>query len=236
MVRMSLRFRTLEARPDGQPDVSTSPPSPDAARQRRTRWRDPRLWLGIVVVLGSVVVGARVLDSADDTVSVWQVAHDLPAGAPIGESDLRATQVHFVDAAAAAQYLRVGQPLLSGSHAVRDLHAGEMLTASAVSSAATRSTRQLPLGVGAANQPGDLRAGDHVQVWAVAGSSPDQGAGQRADATLVLRDVTVLSVGSSQLGAAGERQILVGLDASVDVGAVLRTTAGASVVLVRLAG
>lgn len=236
MIWMSLRLRAPAARPDRQPDVTTAPPSPDAARQRHSRWRDPRLWLGIVVVLASVVIGARVLASADDTVAVWQVAHDVPAGDDVTQSDLRATRVHFEDASAAAQYVRVGQPLPPGAHAVRDLHSGEMLAASAVSSAATRATRQLPLGVGATNQPADLRAGDHVEVWAVADPAGGQDSDLRSAPTLVLRDVTVLSVGSSQLGVSGERQILIGLDAAVDVGAVLRATVGASVVLIRLAG
>lgn len=233
---MTLRLRGPVSRSDRQADVTTAPPSPEAVRQRRTRWRDPRLWLGIVVVLASVVIGARVLASADDTVAVWQVARDVPADEDIDQADLRATRVHFEDASAASQYVHAGQPVPPGSHAVRDLHVGEILAVSAVSSAAAGSTRQLPLGVEATNQPADLTAGDHVEVWAVPSLSAAQGPAKRPAPTLVLRDVTVLSVGSSQLGASGERQILVGLDTAVDVGAVLRATVGAAVVLVRLAG
>jgi SAF domain len=233
---MSLRLRGAAVRPDRQPDTADNPASPQGARQRRTRWRDPRLWLGIVLVLASVAVGARVLASADDTVAVWEVAHDVPAGREVDTSDLRVTQVHFDEAAVAEQYVPAGQPLGPGAHATRDLHAGEILAASAVSSAATPAIRELPLGVGAAHEPADLRAGDHVEVWAVPGSSTGDGTGGRSAPTLVLRDVTVLSVGSSGVGVSGERQVLVGLDPAVDIGSVLRETTGASVVLVRLAG
>ena len=52
-----------------------------AQRVRRPGWRDPRLWIGVVLVAGSVVAGARLLAAADDTVQVWAAATDLGAGA-----------------------------------------------------------------------------------------------------------------------------------------------------------
>ena len=54
--------------------------SPPAARLGRPRWRDARLLGGLLLVLLSVVLGARVLAAADDTVAVWSVTTDLAAG------------------------------------------------------------------------------------------------------------------------------------------------------------
>jgi hypothetical protein len=221
--------------PDRPPDEAGPAPSPAAARQQRRRWRDPRLWLGIVLVLGSVLVGAKVLAAADDTVAVWELAHDIPAGTGVGTGDLRVTRVHFDEASVALLYVAAGRPLAAGTQATRDLHAGELLEASAVSSVASPPTRQLPLGVDAAHQPADLRAGDHVDVWAVPGSPDGRGTGQAAPAR-VLHDVVVLAVGGSATGVSGDRQVLFGIGASVDVSVVLRQMAGAVVVLVRLAG
>ena len=53
---------------------------PRATRSRPPGWRNPRLLLGIVLVAGSVVLGARLLAAADDTVAVWAVSADLPDG------------------------------------------------------------------------------------------------------------------------------------------------------------
>ncbi len=217
-------------------DVAVTPSSPPASRQRHTRWRDPRLWVGIVLVLGSVVAGAKVLASVDDTVAVWQVEHDVPAGTAVGSADLRITRVHFADASAAQQYLQASQPVGPGAHATRDLHADELLTVTALSSATAPTSRQLPLGVGAAHQPGDLRVGDRVDVWAVPGTSTAISDRRRTDPALVLRDVTVLSVASSLSGVSGDRQVLVEIGSDVDVSDVLRLTSGAQIVLVRLAG
>lgn len=231
---VSLRLRDTDHRLERQPGITDLPASPSAARQRRIRWRDPKLWLGIVLVLVSVVVGARVLASADDTVAVWQLSRDIPAGSAVGPSDVRVTHVHFADRAVAGQYVLADQLLGAGLRATRDLQAGEMLAVSSVTSSAAPASRQLPLGVGASHAPADLRAGDHVEVWAVPSSSA--GGSRTSEPTMVLRDVTVLSVGSGAVGVSAERQVLVRIVARTDVGTVLRQISGASVVLVRLAG
>jgi len=48
-----------------------------------------------VLVAASVVVGARVLAAADDTVQVWAAARDLGAGQRVEADDLVAQRVRF---------------------------------------------------------------------------------------------------------------------------------------------
>ncbi len=63
------------------PEVSRSaeqPAAPVARRVRPPRWLDLRLVLGVLLVLGSVLLGARVVGAADATVPVWAAAGDLP--------------------------------------------------------------------------------------------------------------------------------------------------------------
>ncbi len=235
MFDVSLLTRGSSATPPRQADAPHPPASPPATRQRRSRWRDPRLWLGIALVVGSVVVGAKVMAAADDTVGVWQLVHDVPFGAEVDATDVRVTQVHFGEPAVAGQYLTSDVPIAPGEHATRDLQAGELLGLASVSSARSPLGRQLPLGVAAAAAPADLRSGDHVEVWAVAGGT-DGTPRARGLPTMVLPDVVVLSVGSSLSGVSSDRQVLVGLADDVDVGGVLRQVTGAQVVLVRLAG
>ena len=53
---------------------------PTPRRVRPPRWLDLRLVLGVLLVLGSVLLGARVVGAADATVPVWAAAGDLAAG------------------------------------------------------------------------------------------------------------------------------------------------------------
>lgn len=120
------------------------PVSPPANRSRRPRWRDPRLWVGALLVLASVVVGAKVLAAADDTVAVWALNRDVAAGMAITASDVQATRVHFSSAADLSRYWLADQPLPTQAHLTRDVGAGEMLAKSAVSSDTTAVPHQLP--------------------------------------------------------------------------------------------
>ena len=77
--------------------TTAGPDVPPALRGHRSGWRDPRLWIGVVLVAASVVVGARVLAAADDTVQVWAAAADLGAGQRVDADDLVAQRVRFAD-------------------------------------------------------------------------------------------------------------------------------------------
>src|SRR4051794_32919907 len=50
---------------------------PTPRRVRPPRWLDLRLVLGVLLVLASVLLGARVVGAADATVPVWAVTGDL---------------------------------------------------------------------------------------------------------------------------------------------------------------
>lgn len=218
-----------------------SPPSPAAERSRSTRWRDPRLWLGVALLLVAMVAGARVLGSSDDVTQVWRLSHDVPAGVLVTRADLEPAAVRFDDPVLSDQYPAIGAAQPEG-YATRDLHAGEMLQRSALTTRAEAGARQLPLDVPSAGQPVGLSVGDRVDVWAVPGGDASGGgvlSGADADAgrpRLVLHDVAVLSIGSSESGMSASRQVLVGLPRTARVAPILAGLNGNHVVLVRLGG
>ena len=82
-------------------------PVPPATRASRPGWRDPRLWIGVVIVAVSVVGGARLMASADDTVGVWSVAVDAGPGTRLSADDLVAHRVRFADAGDVDGYFTV---------------------------------------------------------------------------------------------------------------------------------
>ena len=67
------------ARPAPSDAVPSAPASPKAARLRGGT-RDLRLAAGVVLVLLSVVLGARLVTAADSRVPVWSLTGSLAAG------------------------------------------------------------------------------------------------------------------------------------------------------------
>src|SRR5690242_19393518 len=89
--------------------------TPAAARAVRPAWRDTRLWIGVALVAASIVLGARVMASADDMTSVWAARADLQPGATIDSSDLVAVRVRLDDGSA-GRYVLVGGELPGDGH------------------------------------------------------------------------------------------------------------------------
>jgi len=69
-----------------------------ARRLVRARWRDGRLWLGVVLIIASMVVGSRLISHSDERVTVWRATHDLSIGSE--PADLEPVAVALGDATA----------------------------------------------------------------------------------------------------------------------------------------
>lgn len=108
---------------------TTVPPSPPATRVRRPSWLDLRLVVGVLLVLGSVVLGARLVTAADRSVQVWALARDVAAGTTLADADLRPARVRLFDSAPA--YLQVARSP-AGRIVSRPFRAGELLPAAAL--------------------------------------------------------------------------------------------------------
>src|SRR5262245_31006559 len=155
---------------DGAPSTrgSTAPevgPAPAVRRLRSSRWRDPRLAVGVVLVAASVVVGARVIAAADDTVPVWSLRNDVPAGSELTADDVTISRVHFDEAGAAGRYFDGDEPIPDELVVDHDLLAGELLARSALVEPESEATSALPLSLGDGFYPPDLESGDRVSVW-----------------------------------------------------------------------
>lgn len=213
----------------------TETPVPHATRSRRPGWRNPRLLLGVVLVAGSVLLGARVLAAADDTVGVWSVARDLPAGATLGAADLERRQVRFPDAGTADTYVASGTEVPSDATLNRPVSAGELLPRSAIAEKQTADLVEVPISVASDDLPATVRQGSTVDVWV----SPDVAAvgGGTVKAVKVLTDVVVVAVpgAADTLAPQATRQVIVGVpaDRSEDLGAALGGISDGRVVIAR---
>ena len=136
---------------------------PVPRRVRPPRWLDLRLVLGVLLVLGSVLLGARVIAAADATVPVWSAAGDLAAGTVLTDGDLVAVSVRLDDAAGG--YLATStRP--EGRVLGRAVRAGELVPRSALEE--VTGLVQLALPVQAGYVPPSLTRGQLVDVYAVA--------------------------------------------------------------------
>jgi hypothetical protein len=203
------------ALPAGSAGSASITAPPQAARTSRPGWRDPRLWIGIAIVAACVVIGARVLGSADDTVAVWAVRADAGAGAVLSRADLEVHRVHFAADEDLAGYLAAADPLPDQLPLARPVGGGELLPRSALATGAPTDTVQLPLAVDPAQVPPAVRAGSVVDVYVVgdaAGTSSGTGTGADATsgeslATPALSAVTVVAApGIDEVFGSGQTQ------------------------------
>lgn len=181
----------------------------------RPAWRDPRLWLGVLLVAGSVVVGARLLAAADDTVAVWAVRAERGAGTPLRTDDLVVERVRFTDAAAQERYFTAERPVPADLVLVRAVGAGELLARSAVGPAAAEPVLRVPLEVDPNRVPPDVGAGSVVDVWVSDGPGRSAGAGAGSGGGgPALSEVTVVAAPSYEdtFGVTGARQLVVAVD------------------------
>lgn len=211
--------------------------APPATRGQSPGWRDPRLVAGVTIVAVCVLLGARVLAGADDTVAVWSLRHDVPAGTPVDASDLSVTRVHFAGNGA-QRYLPASSSADSVGTATHDLVRGELLARSAVTRAAREDLVEVPLSVAPDDLPASVREGALVDVW-VTPKVADPGT-ERVRARLALDDVVVVAVPAAgdSLAPHTTQQVIVGVDeaTAADLADALGELADGRVVLTRRAG
>jgi hypothetical protein len=198
-------------------------PSPPSQRISRPGWRDPRLWIGVAIVAACVLLGARVLAAADNTVPVWSASADLEQGDPVGAADLTSRDVRFARPADADRYLSAATPLPADAVLSRDIGAGELLPRSALGAADASWQRTLTFDFTGPGVPAGLARGDRVDVYVTSVAKQKGGRSSEAEqARLVLSDVVVtdLDRASDSLAGSGARAVTVGIPAAADPAAV----------------
>lgn len=172
---------------------------PVARRVRRPSWRDPRLGVGVLLVAGSVALGAWAVQDAAGTVQVYAARHTLPTGTALSEDAVVVLDVRVP----ADAYLPVDGGLPQDAVLTRPVGAGELLPAAAVGSAEDVAVRPVVVPVGG-TLPSRVAPGTRVDLWATAdpgaiGAEPPAPQLVAADLELadVLEDDSVLGSGAS---------------------------------------
>ncbi len=202
-------------------------PRPTAARLRQPSWRDTRLVVGVVLVLLSMAIGAKVVAASDDTVPMYAAVASLVPGQPVTQRDVRRVDVQL--GADRARYVVADHDIAPDTFALRDVRPGELLPTSALGTRADTNLKpvSVPVDSGAAAQ---IAAGSIVDVW-VNAKDPSSAAEKYGNPVKTLEAAPVSRVpeaGGNGLGSASGKtavQIMVpeagvqALIAAIDQGA-----------------
>jgi hypothetical protein len=183
---------------------------PAATRSRAPGWRDPRLWIGVVVVAGSVLLGVRVVGAADDSTTVWAAATELAPGTALEADDLVPVRVRFTDQADLSAYLLADDALPADATLTRGVGAGELVPAAALGAVGDTGLLQVPVAVEPEQLAGAVATGSRVNVYLVSRGGADRG---HDSGEPVLEDVAVLDAASPDEGfsASGLRRLVLGV-------------------------
>lgn len=162
----------------------TLPPTP--RRIGRPRWLDIRVVGGVLLLVASIAIGAKVIGAASRTSPVWSVAHDLSAGTVLTAADLVAAEVNLADAAGA--YLAMSATPV-GQQTNRNLSGGELLPAAAVG--AVGDGRVLSISVASDRMAPGVTHGSRIDLYLVSGRAA---VGEEVQTSLLQADVTVQAV------------------------------------------
>lgn len=181
------------------PPAGDAVPSPVASRLALPRWLDVRLVAGLLLVLVSVVAGARIIAAADTTVPVLVAADDLVPGQPL-TTELVETRGVLLDQGLDRYFTgEVGD----GYVVVRPVGRGELLPRTAVSPATEiEAVRYVTVPVQPSEMPAGLSAGGLVDVWV-----PSADGDRPAELLLAGVTVTASSAGAGGLGTTGQVQV-----------------------------
>lgn len=183
---------------------------PAAVRVSTPGWRDPRMWVGIAIVAASVLIGAKVIGGADQSVAVWAAAGELGQGDTVTADDLVQRRVRFADESDADRYLSADQAPPADSVLLRTVGEGELLPRAALGGEDTERLTQVALAAESAAVPPSVVRGATVTVWVV---PDDTQADKKRSADPIFSDVTVLATPEDDgtFGPTGTRQIVVGV-------------------------
>jgi len=171
-----------------------------APSRRRSAWLDPRLAIGLLLVVASVLGVVALVDAANASVEVLAARSTLTPGQRVHKSDLVPTSVRVGHTA--ALYLTPSDIPAAGLIVTRAVSAGELVAHTAVGSQAGKSLTSIVVSVGG-TLAASIDAGSRVDLWSSApadaaadgeGSAPAGAAGSFAAPTVLVSSAIVVRI------------------------------------------
>lgn len=154
-------------------------------RLRKPRWKDPRLIVGIVLVVASVLMGATLVSRLAETTPVIVTRSPIVPGDPIDAADLMTVEMRLGDQT--GFYVGTMDAIPEGAVATRTIQAGELLPMSAIGQPAEVPLRPVVIPVDATVAE-SVTPGATVELWHTAPAGDDE---SEAEAVLLIPDAVV---------------------------------------------
>lgn len=165
----------------------------EAARLRKPSWKDPRLLVGVLLVLASVAAVVALVGNANRSVQAYVARGAFAVGQSIDKDSFDLVDVHLGDIE--GKYYGPGTELPSNAVAVRMVPKGELVPVSSIGGTDGLDRKPVPVTVSEA-LPKELSVGSHVDVWV---ALPDSRNGYK-EPVLMLPGVEVASLDTSASG------------------------------------
>lgn len=179
-------------------------------RARVSRWGDVRLWVGVVVLVASMFIGARVMASGEERITVWRATQDLAVG-----SAVQAVEPVVVPASTSLESYAHGPQAPQGI-LIRPVGTGELLPQGAFGVPDVAPTRVVTVPVNPLHLAAGVNSGDQVDVWA----TPDDPAAA-SNPIKVVEHITVSEVNRDVVGTGGDIGVVL-LVPEVEIPALVR--------------
>jgi hypothetical protein len=173
-----------------------------AARLRKPSWKDPRLLVGLLLVLASIAGVVALVGAADRTTEVYAAREEITVGQDVGPDDLVVVKVRLGDVDPA--YVSADAELPQAAVALSLVRKGELLPKSALGEADALDRKPVGLTIDEA-LPKGAETGARVDVWV---SMPDDRNGF-GEPQLLLESAEIAEVSTSQsaLGSSTSTQL-----------------------------
>lgn len=139
-----------------------SPGETLAPRLQQPSWKDPRLLIGVLIVLLSVVAVTGIVRINDRTEPYLAAKHDLLVGQRITNDDLQPVSVRLADSS--SKYLSEGTRLAEGAVATQSIFEGQMVPRHSIGSVDQLRRKPMSLTIGE-EAAGGIEVGQSVDVW-----------------------------------------------------------------------
>lgn len=175
-----------------------------APRLSKPSWKDPRLLIGILLVLAAIAGVVALVGSAGTTMPAYVAKDALVVGQKITADSLTVVQVQLGDVD--GKYLDPNDPLGDTAVAIRMVPKGELVARSSVGKSDALDRKPASVSIDEA-LPKEVVVGSHVDVWV---ALPDERNGYQVPILMLPgAEVAALNVSASSLGSGKNMQLMV---------------------------